>query len=319
MSPRLRDLPERFRTDPGLLARVDELQRRIRAIGGTEDRDAVRGELLALTHPTTAARALPELHDAYRNPETVGGRSAPGSHSRPMPKGDGARRMAEAILEGLSRSSSCQICGRALTDPSSVELGIGPDCLAKHGGAISWAKDFLDGEARRLMAPEEDEVVEEITAGVRAGLDALHAGMASAGVEIDHAGNLRPSAQVAIDTTYETLDAYYSDPVLGETRRLSPEADYGVHWPIESGARWPAARVTHVYATGEIIAVIGHVDGRDHAGYGTRVIGRTEPVAENNPRRYLALEDLGLTDWPDLMRHGLPRLEARLAALGVRP
>lgn len=40
---------------------------------------------------------------------------------------DAANR-AEEVLARLGR---CRRCGRALTDPASVERGVGPDCVKK--------------------------------------------------------------------------------------------------------------------------------------------------------------------------------------------
>lgn len=34
-------------------------------------------------------------------------------------------------------SSSCQICGRQLTDPTSIAAGVGPECAAKRTGFLS--------------------------------------------------------------------------------------------------------------------------------------------------------------------------------------
>jgi hypothetical protein len=40
------------------------------------------------------------------------------------------------MIAGARVSGHCAICGKTLTDPTSVEYGIGPDCRAKHSAAI---------------------------------------------------------------------------------------------------------------------------------------------------------------------------------------
>lgn len=47
-----------------------------------------------------------------------------------------------------------------------------------------------------------------------------------------------------------TLAEFYRS----DARRLSPEADYGVHWR-DGAAYWPTWRVSYIRATGEIYAV----------------------------------------------------------------
>lgn len=43
-----------------------------------------------------------------------------------------AARIAKAeVLEAQVRGSGCSECGRQLTDPVSVDLGIGPECRRK--------------------------------------------------------------------------------------------------------------------------------------------------------------------------------------------
>src|SRR5436305_1812140 len=43
--------------------------------------------------------------------------------------------MADGIREGLKGSDACAICGRKLTDPDSVALGIGPECAGKRAAS----------------------------------------------------------------------------------------------------------------------------------------------------------------------------------------
>ena len=39
--------------------------------------------------------------------------------------------VAERLEAQLADAGRCLRCGRTLTDPASVELGVGPDCLAR--------------------------------------------------------------------------------------------------------------------------------------------------------------------------------------------
>jgi hypothetical protein len=40
---------------------------------------------------------------------------------------------AETFERVLAAAHRCRMCGRELTDPESIERGVGPDCLAKEG------------------------------------------------------------------------------------------------------------------------------------------------------------------------------------------
>lgn len=59
-----------------------------------------------------------------------------------------ARKVAESSVEAavaaLVRSGRCCRCGRKLTDPTSVEAGIGPDCQDDFGGRRAW-EAYLSG------------------------------------------------------------------------------------------------------------------------------------------------------------------------------
>lgn len=41
------------------------------------------------------------------------------------------RREVDGLTDALAGSGRCGDCGKALTDPESIERGIGPDCAAK--------------------------------------------------------------------------------------------------------------------------------------------------------------------------------------------
>lgn len=90
-----------------------------------------RGRRFVEKTPTKAARCLPRLAvDAAR---TTAVRTR-------------AERFgyAEGILEQLTASERCRICGRDLTDPTSVQRGIGPDCIAKLRAQAELEKNYRD-------------------------------------------------------------------------------------------------------------------------------------------------------------------------------
>ncbi len=43
--------------------------------------------------------------------------------------------MADVVAEALRAEGRCERCGRRLTDPVSVERGVGPDCARREGPA----------------------------------------------------------------------------------------------------------------------------------------------------------------------------------------
>jgi hypothetical protein len=44
----------------------------------------------------------------------------------------GQVRAAERIEQGLADAGRCKRCGCELTDPVSLEHGVGPECVKKH-------------------------------------------------------------------------------------------------------------------------------------------------------------------------------------------
>jgi Family of unknown function (DUF6011) len=48
-------------------------------------------------------------------------------------RANGRTELAEAIEQELAATGRCRICGRPLSDPVSVERGVGPDCAARLG------------------------------------------------------------------------------------------------------------------------------------------------------------------------------------------
>ena len=56
------------------------------------------------------------------------------AHNRPA-SARACRREAAALEAELTRDAQCRECGRALKDPTSVELGIGPECRTKKGSS----------------------------------------------------------------------------------------------------------------------------------------------------------------------------------------
>lgn len=84
-------------------------------IGGTRgftahDRAREHGHLMAKAHPEKAAGYL---------------RAVRGGDIRPTAD---ARARASGIEAELAAQQRCRECGRTLTDPESIEAGIGPDC-----------------------------------------------------------------------------------------------------------------------------------------------------------------------------------------------
>lgn len=63
-----------------------------------------------------------------------------------------AENTAREAIAALVRAERCARCGRRLTDPASVEAGIGPDCLAKRGGRQAW-DDYLRAFVEASRAP----------------------------------------------------------------------------------------------------------------------------------------------------------------------
>lgn len=60
---------------------------------------------------------------------------------------------ADVVVTGASVASTCAACGRALTDPLSVEIGMGPECREKHGytNVIGHSPDEVCAEANSLI------------------------------------------------------------------------------------------------------------------------------------------------------------------------
>ena len=85
-----------------------------------------RGEALARKHPVKAATKL--FPRAVADAEIAQQRGDEPGVERALARGEG-------MLSAFRSSNRCGVCGRDLSDPRSVSLGIGPDCLAKKGGA----------------------------------------------------------------------------------------------------------------------------------------------------------------------------------------
>jgi hypothetical protein len=66
------------------------------------------------------------LLSRLRNPSKLARRAA---YLRANGRLDDADRLEVALVA----EGRCRSCGRPLTDPESVRLGIGPDCLTKQG------------------------------------------------------------------------------------------------------------------------------------------------------------------------------------------
>lgn len=49
------------------------------------------------------------------------------------------RAFFDGVMSQLASKSRCLRCGKKLSDPTSIERGIGSDCLAKVGGDVGWA------------------------------------------------------------------------------------------------------------------------------------------------------------------------------------
>jgi hypothetical protein len=95
------------------------------------------GENFAKRHPVAAAtKRQPFVLKRAQEDEERGAAEAAAMY----------RAEAEGIRRGLLAASRCQICGRELTDPRSVEIGIGPDCVQKFGGRKGWLASHGIGE-----------------------------------------------------------------------------------------------------------------------------------------------------------------------------
>lgn len=67
----------------------------------------------------------------------------------------------------IMEESRCGRCGRQLTDPVSIERGIGPECYGAHTGSHHQVK----GETATAAAPETTPFDDEVATGVRDRLD----------------------------------------------------------------------------------------------------------------------------------------------------
>lgn len=88
-------------------------------------RTASFGDLYAdfvAKHPGKASRTLAELR--HRVVELEAG--APSRYGADTV--DAKRRMVEAYVAGFRLASRCEMCGKELEDPTSVNRGVGPDC-----------------------------------------------------------------------------------------------------------------------------------------------------------------------------------------------
>jgi Family of unknown function (DUF6011) len=90
------------------------------------DRGRREGRRYAISKPVAAAELIPAvLEDAKR---AASGEQWGGANPEMAATYEGK---AEGIRQGLFGASRCGVCGRELTDPSSIAAGIGPDCLAR--------------------------------------------------------------------------------------------------------------------------------------------------------------------------------------------
>lgn len=100
-----------------------------------------RGEVDVRRHPVKAAtKILPRKIAEAEAADLVGDAR----------KRERALHHAEGIVVGLTSAKRCNRCGRDLSNARSVSLGIGPDCLAKSGGAQAWR-----GYTTRLIAAHQ--------------------------------------------------------------------------------------------------------------------------------------------------------------------
>ena len=119
-------------------------------------------------------------------------------------------------------------------------------------------------------------------------------------------------------TVFPTLEAFYAEM---PERRISAEADYGVHWKLNG---WPHPwRVSHVQNTGEIYAVhqcleMHDVDKRIMSYGPLFVLGKVapDPVPDGDCRAlfYATLEQI-LDGWAERCwtSNGLARVRDRIA------
>lgn len=218
-----------------------------------EPRARLEGRAFAVDTPTAAARKLPDLVEAWHDPEStkVGIGFIAGA------KGNRARHLAEGIVAELVASTRCRICGRDLTDPVSISRGIGPDCLQKFGGLPAWYGEIA-AYAESIAARREDApLVEETDDPVRdlPTLEEFARGNGMVEVlrdELTGETFRRPTDEPG--ATWEGSEAFY-EAAAPRARRLSPEVDYGVHWHYREGLSWPRYRVSLVVNTGEVVAV----------------------------------------------------------------
>jgi hypothetical protein len=113
-----------------------------------------------------------------------------------------------------------------------------------------------------------------------------------------------------VTAEWPDLEAFWLDDIR---RWRSMEADFGVHWH-EGTRRWPLWRVSHLQATGELIAVCQR---GSPAGPGRLVAGVPTDPCQPGRVWYRTLDAL-LEGWaePDT-GHDLAWITRRLAARGV--
>lgn len=122
------------------------------------------------------------------------------------------------------------------------------------------------------------------------------------------------SAQAAVDAylalyravpapRWDSIEAFYA---ADDRRRLSGEADYGVHWRQDPRQPWPTWRVSYIRDTGEVYAAA--------PGGPVELLGTVPP--DDQPHYYATLDAI-LEGWPDAHRQGLDWVRGRLAAAGV--
>jgi hypothetical protein len=114
---------------------------------------------------------------------------------------------------------------------------------------------------------------------------------------------------------YPSLKAFYDE--RPDERRLSGEADYGVHWRI-GGQHWPTWRVSYIEKTGELYALCQH--GLDCPVVVLGVVPPDDPAddpgrAGGRGRYYFTLDKI-LDGWadPDISGHDLAWIERKLAS-----
>jgi hypothetical protein len=74
---------------------------------------------------------------------------------------EGAQAISRIGHRRFQEEAYCGICGRALTDPESIDRGIGPECFGRQTDSQHQVK-----EVPKSVSPEERTLIEEILAAV---------------------------------------------------------------------------------------------------------------------------------------------------------